>query len=329
MDFVIVLLILLSTNTNKEIFTTAMPTAKKVVASRSVRGISMILSPAKTLDLTPLSINLEVGTSQPDCDEFKTKQLVEIIKSKSKKQLKDLLKVSDRIIYDVKKYYDAFDVNATTDKNQKPAVFMFDGPAFKGIDPTTCDTPTFQYMQKNLHILDALYGALRPLDMIHPYRLDMNNKAILKELNVSGHKNMASWWKESITSKIALNMVESKSTILLNLASDEFAAAVDSAYFSNKDSEGQQWRFLKVAFMQEGQVRAAHAKKARGLMVRYICQNQLEDLDEIRQFNWDGYSFCAEKSNDYLMVFDRNKNWDSVIHDKDEGEASAKRRKMK
>ena len=294
-----------------------------------------------------------MNTSEPSCDAAKTHQLAEILKSKNQKQLKDLLKVSDNIASSVKIYYDAFELkhkdtvkdtvkhthththkdtdSTTTDNNTyKPAVFTFDGPAFKGINPSSCDTNTIHYMQTHLRIIDPLYGALRPLDLIQPYRLEMATKAILKDLiddnntntntntntkqDTFKFKSLAHWWKDTITTNILTDMQHSDCKVLINLASDEYSSAIDIEQLKQHHC-----RFVKIAFQQEGKVIAVHAKRARGLMVRYISDNQLHHVQGIQEFNLEGYCFCQDKSQEDTIVFDRSKNWKDYKGD-DDGE---------
>lgn len=309
--------------------TVAMATTTKAAAT-SRRGIFMILSPAKTLDLSELVLVQPSCSSLPSCDIIKTRQLADILKSKSKKELKDLLKVSDNISSTVKDYYDAFALNHVdvllepskknkdNNANSKSAVFSFDGPAFKGISPSTCDSDSIEYMQKYLRIIDPLYGALRPLDLIQPYRLEMASKGILKDLGTD-EKSLANWWKSSVTSSILADMKASECTLMVNLASDEYAAAVDQMILEQEDCT-----FVKVAFQQEGKVIAVHAKKARGLMVKYISENKLESVEGIQQFDLEGYGFCKDRSDETTIVFDRSKNWNDGTG---EGQSADKKRK--
>lgn len=301
----------------------------------------MILSPAKTLDLSDLVLVQPSSSSRPSCDIMKTRQLADILKSKSKKQLKDLLKVSDNISSTVKDYYDAFaldhvdvlldeasktkDDNATSKNNQKSksAVFSFDGPAFKGINPSTCDSDSIQYMQAYLRIIDPLYGALRPLDLIQPYRLEMASKGILKDLGTD-EKSLANWWKASVTTSILADMKASKCNLMVNLASDEYAAAVDQMKLEKEDCT-----FVKVAFQQEGKVIAIHAKKARGLMVKYISENKLESVEGIQQFDLEGYRFCEDRSDETTIVFDRSKNWNDGTSTGEDQSTNKKRKAAK
>lgn len=325
----IIFLLTVLTISNPNIISLAMSTIQAGKAAASRRGVFMILSPAKTLDLTPIPLD-DLDTSSPGCDKSKTLQLSQIMKSKSKKQLKDLLKVSDKISDAVKNYYEAFEIqdgDGNSNSNRKPAVFSFDGPAFKGINPSSCDSKTLTYMQTHLRIVDPLYGTLKPLDLIQPYRLEMATKAIMKDLNHDegeDYKSLANWWKDSVTSSISSDMKECESSVLVNLASDEYAAAVDEAELSEHN-----FKFIKIAFQQEGKVIAVHAKRARGLMVRYVSENQLEGVDGMRNFDLEGYGFCEDKSNEHMMVFDRRKNWKEEQQESEEDSGGSKKRKVK
>uniref|UniRef100_A0A7S3PX88 Uncharacterized protein n=1 Tax=Chaetoceros debilis TaxID=122233 RepID=A0A7S3PX88_9STRA len=285
-------------------------------ALKANRGIMMILSPAKTLDL-----NKFVGIPEnalkltyPSCDTEKTKLLAGILKSKSQKELKTLLKISDKIATKVKEYFDEYklDVHDRMECDSvKPAVFTFDGPAYKGIQASSCDETTMHYMQSNLRIIDPFYGALRPLDLIQPYRLEMATKAIIQDLEVletDKIKNLSSFWSTSVTQNIidefSRMRKEEDKRILVNLASDEYSAAIDLDMI--KDSSCQ---FIKISFQQEGRVISVHAKKARGLMVRYISENQLEDQEDMKYFNLEGYAYIEERSDKNTYVFDRAKNY--------------------
>lgn len=278
----------------------------------SNRGIFMILSPAKTLDLSPLSstISEQIADylSPPECDVEKTRILVDIMKSKSQKQLKDMLKVSDNISATVKDYYEKYQTNVdSTEKNAKPAVFSFDGPAFKGISASTCSEDTLKYMQTYLRIIDPLFGALPPMSIIQPYRLEMATKKILEDLDTD-EKSLASWWKSSVTSSILKDMKAADGTVCVNLASDEYSSAVDAGVLNDNGC-----KFVKIAFQQEGRVIAVHAKRARGLMVRYIAENQVVNVKDIQNFDVEGYSYCEDKSDETTIVFDRSKNWKDEV----------------
>lgn len=163
------------------------------------------------------------------------------------------------------------------------------------------------YLQKHLRIIDPLYGALKPLDLIQPYRLEMATKGILKDLKTS-EKTLASWWGKDITSYVNSDLMKSKSKYLINLASDEYSSAIDKALLCDG------CKVLKISFQEEGKVVAVHAKRARGLMCRFIAENELEEPDGIKKFDWEGYKFVESSSDDSSFVFNRSKSWKNDDH---------------
>ena len=181
--------------------------------------------------------------------------------------------------------------------------------AFKGIQPLSCNDETLLYLQSNLRVIDPLYGVLRPMDLIQPYRLEMNTKAILKDLETD-EKKLADWWSNSVTNNLCNDLKsreKEEHRVVVNLASDEYSGAV------NVDTlEEGGYKFIKVVFQQDGRVIAIHAKKARGLMVRYIAENQLDSVEGIKDFDVDGYSYIDSKSDTNKLVFDRSKDYNTA-----------------
>lgn len=267
-------------------------------------GMILILSPAKTLNFTKVASAIIPRCSEPVCSLEKTKVLADILKAKTKGELKTLMGVSDKIATTVCEYFNSYqnDPSLRDDDDKKPAVFAFDGPAYKGINAESCSTETLTYLQKHLRIIDPLYGALKPLDLIQPYRLEMATKGILKDLDTH-EKSLANWWSKDITSYINTDLMKSKSKCLINLASDEYSAAIDNALL------GDGCRILKISFQEEGKVVAVHAKRARGLMCRFIAENELEEPDGIKKFDWEGYKFVESSSDNSCYVFNRSKSW--------------------
>jgi len=268
-------------------------------------GVMMILSPAKTLDLTPFnppSADAFPALSAPDCDTAKTKVVAEAMKTRSKKELEKLLGISANLAEKSHQYWADFDPSGADEDNTKPAIYAFSGAAYQGLDIATVDSvEALQYMQNNLRIVDPLYGALRPLDMMQPYRLEMATKDALDKKKMDGAKDLANWWKQAVTESISEDLDGRDAKILLNVASDEYSAAVDAIGLP----EGT--KYIKAVFQQEGRVIAIHAKRARGLMVRYLSENAVKHVDGIREFNAEGWKYVKSKSTDDIIVFDRPK----------------------
>eukprot|EP00566_Odontella_aurita_P019965 CAMPEP_0113536272 /NCGR_PEP_ID=MMETSP0015_2-20120614/6161_1 /TAXON_ID=2838 /ORGANISM="Odontella" /LENGTH=291 /DNA_ID=CAMNT_0000435603 /DNA_START=56 /DNA_END=931 /DNA_ORIENTATION=- /assembly_acc=CAM_ASM_000160 len=279
-------------------------------------GVMMILSPAKTLDLRPFekSSSSFPPITSPSCSEEKTKHLVNTLKAHSEKSLGKLLGVSAKIAETACRYYEDFqlDPSERIDDGMKPALFAFSGAAYQGLQALTCTEAEVHYMQNNLRIIDPLYGALRPMDSIQPYRLEMATKKLLKAKDMGESKDLACWWKKSVTSSIGAELEGRSTKILLNLASDEYSAAVDSKSLP----EGTQ--FVKVVFQQEGRVIAVHAKRARGLMVRFVAENNIREIESVKLFNAEGYKFVKGRSSDCCLVFDRKKQPATVAAKKEQ-----------
>ena len=180
----------------------------------------------------------------------------------------------------------------------KPAIFSFSGAAYQGLQSSSCSENAIHYMQENLRIIDPLYGILRPLDMMQPYRLEMACKGVFPD---DKKLKLADFWKPSVTERINQDLAGRSEKILLNLASDEYSAAV------NVDELPEGAEFVKVVFWQEGRTIALHAKRARGLMVRFLAENQVETLDDLKDFAEEGYTFQPDASSELSIVFDRPK----------------------
>lgn len=275
---------------------------------RHIEGIMMILSPAKTLDLSPFVLSnyypklgdkSDTFLTNPCCDPKKTSHLANVMKKQTPTQLMKLLKISSKLANVSHEYWNSFDDNGVKngDFPTKPALYAFSGPAYQGINVKDMNHESLFYLQDNLIIVDPLYGTLRPLDQIQPYRLEMATKNVTKDI-----PNLAKWWMDSVTSSLSKSL-ENRDTnrILLNLASDEYSAAVDPEQLPPNTN------YIKVIFRQEGKVVSVHAKRARGLMVRYIAENHISSLDGVKQFDWEGYKLVGEEVSCAQIVFDRKK----------------------
>jgi len=225
-----------------------------------------------------------------------------ILKSKSKQDLKKILGVSDSLAVLNFTRNQAFllskesKTKEISDDSFNAAVFAFDGPAYKGIDVASLEASELEYLQHNLCILCGLYGALRPLDLIQQYRLEMGTK-----LPCGSATNLYEYWCTSVTSKLSEQLQQQSSKVLVNLASQEYSKTVNFADL------GEGTSVITCVFKNDGKVLSVFAKKARGLMARYMAQNKCESPDQLKGFNLEGYAFCEAQSTATEYVFTRNK----------------------
>ena len=267
-------------------------------------GIMMILSPAKTLDLSPslpaAATNLHL--TLPECCPEKTAEIANAMKKLSTAELTKLLKLSANLAKTTSEYWRNFQVDNNMDNsmlnNAKPCIYAYSGAAYQGLQAVECSEEAVIYLQENLRILDAVYGVLRPLDQIQPYRLELNTKNVLPDTT-----KLANHWSEAVTSSLIgdLQKTDNEKSILLNLASDEYSASVDPSQLPETCC------YIKAIFWEDGRVVTVHAKRARGLMVRYLAEHQVCTVEGIREFAEEGYKFVKSKSDDTTLLFDRSK----------------------
>eukprot|EP00536_Pseudo-nitzschia_multiseries_P017359 jgi/Psemu1/314422/fgenesh1_kg.1515_\ len=236
-------------------------------------------------------------------DELKShrKEVVAAMKehATSASKLGALLKTSQKITASAQTYWQDMseDASAAGSGTHKPSIFMFNGAAYSGLDiATMATTNNLDYLQGHLRIVDPLYGWLRPMDRIEAYRLEMASKGVFANHNKDDPKvKMEEFWKPPIRACIegeeqpAAGAAAGSSPtpiVIVNLASDEYSAAVD---VPTK-------RMIKVVFKHGGRTIAVHAKRARGLMVRYMATRSVESLDQLLDFDLEGYSFRPEES---------------------------------
>jgi len=226
-------------------------------------------------------------------------------------------------LFKIKKYWQDFtfdDAPSSSTSFSKPAIFSFSGAAYQGLNaPQFLETSSdpisvkaLSYLQSNLHIIDATYGVLKPMDQMQPTRLEMATKGLQLDngSDQSSDKkkgtNLSEFWKPSVTNYLQKEIQSRPNPknpiIVLNLASDEYSSAVHVP-----DLLEIEVKYIKAVFQQEGRVIAVHAKRARGLMVRYLATNQISIMEGIQQFNEEGYSYIPSRSTDEILVFDRKK----------------------
>ncbi len=222
-----------------------------------------IISPAKTLDFEH---QLDFTETKP---EFKTEanKLVKVMRKKSTADLRNLMDISEELATLNVERYDNFSLTRRP-SYAKQAAFAFKGEVYRGLDIDSLHEPEWNYLQDHLRILSGLYGLLRPLDLIQPYRLEMGTKVDLGE-----QKNLYEYWGGKITRKLNRALKEFEQPALINLASQEYFKAVQpdkiKAPVINIDFKEYKNGDYKVI--------AVYAKKARGLMVRYMAENKLDD----------------------------------------------------
>lgn len=258
-----------------------------------------VLSPAKALDYETPAQTSEYTT--PDLMP-RSLELIEVLREKSPQQVADLMHLSDKLATLNVARYEAFAPKCTTD-NAKQAVLAFNGDVYEGLAAKEMDEPALQWMQEHARILSGLYGVLRPLDLMQPYRLEMGTK-----LATDKGANLYKYWGDTIAHNLnhALEQVNTSPDdslpVLVNLASNE--------YFKSVDKKTLQARVVDMRFEDykggKYKVISFYAKRARGMMLRYAVENRCETVEALQAFDYDGYAYDAEASTPKQLVFRRN-----------------------
>ncbi|BBT72551.1 MULTISPECIES: peroxide stress protein YaaA [Enterobacteriaceae] len=253
----------------------------------------ILISPAKTLDYQ--SKLATTRYTQPMLLEH-AQTLIREARKLSAPQIKALMGISDKLA----------DLNATrfhdwhpdfTPDNARQAILAFKGDVYTGLQAETFSDADFDFAQQHLRMLSGLYGVLRPLDLMQPYRLEMG----IRLENPRG-KDLYQFWGEEITQTLNAALREQGDDIVINLASDE--------YFRSVKPKALKGSIIKPVFLDEKngkfKVISFYAKKARGLMSRYIIENRLSKPEQLTGFDSEGYFFDAESSSAEELVFKRH-----------------------
>lgn len=252
--------------------------------------MKIVISPAKSLDYTT-ALPTQRFTEPKFLDKANTIQ--KTLKKKKPKDLMELMDISEKLA-DLNWQRNQNWALPFTPENARPAVYAFNGDVYTGLDAYTIPTDKLDVLQDQLRILSGLYGILRPLDLIQEYRLEMGTS-----IAIGTKKNLYEFWKKTITD--ALNKELTKDELFINLASNEYFSAVDT-------------KALKVPVItpefkdyKDGKLKmiSFFAKKARGLMVRYIIDTNAKTLEDLKGFNYEGYAFDANLSKGNKLVFTR------------------------
>ena len=251
-----------------------------------------LLSPAKKLNMDPVETELEI--TQPRLTDD-TRAIAVVAKKQSAADIKRLMGISDKLAELNADRFKTFDLDGRSN-SAKPAGLTFDGDVYWGLDAATMDTDTLVYAQDHLRMLSGLYGLLRPMDAIQPYRLEMGTKM----KNPRG-ASLYDFWGERISETLESDVAGHADSTIVNLASDEYFRAADTdALKSNVVSA----MFLNV---KEGEARKLmyHVKFGRGLMARWIMDNRVDRAEGLKDFNSEGYAFDAKASSKNELVFSR------------------------
>lgn len=251
-----------------------------------------LLSPAKKLNLDASVTPLEVTTPRLEDD---TRALAKVAKKQSAADLSKLMSISDNLAQLNAERFKAFDLDGRSN-SAKPAGLTFDGDVYWGLEAKSLGEETLSYAQDHLRILSGLYGVLRPMDAIQPYRLEMGTKMA----NARG-KSLYDFWGSRIGEQLASDLKGHGDQTIVNLASNEYFKAVDTNALPGKVIEAS---FLNV---KDGEARRLmyHVKFARGLMARWIMENRIETASDLKDFDAEGYRFDASASSERELVFTR------------------------
>ena len=252
-----------------------------------------LISPAKTLDYES-ALPTDLHTLPRLLEQ--SQQLVDLSRKLSASEIASLMSVSEKIAQlNVARFHDwDADLNFA---NARQAIYAFKGDVYTGLDAYSLSKADIDFAQQHLRMLSGLYGVLRPLDLMMPYRLEMGTK-----LKNSRGNNLYEFWGSIITDQINQDLAEIDAKLLVNLASDE--------YYKSVNEKKIQAEIIKPVFLDQKngkyKVISFYAKKARGLMARYLIENKLSQVEQLKAFDSEGYYFDAESSSDKELVFKRD-----------------------
>lgn len=253
----------------------------------------VVISPAKTLDFeTPAAVPF---TTMP-VSLNRSEQIVKVLKKKKVADLMQLMSISKDLatlnVDRFKSWNKDFENDAT-----KAALMAFKGEVYIGMDATTMCYEDLEFAQKKLRILSGLHGMLMPLDALKPYRLEMGTS-----IEIGKHKNLYAFWKDEVTKRLNAEFEPSDSRVLINLASEEYFKVIDTKKLKAtvvtcqfKDFKNGDYKMLSF-----------FAKKARGLMARYIITNKIETVESLKSFDKEGYYYSEKGSTDNSFLFLRD-----------------------
>jgi len=252
----------------------------------------IVISPAKSLDF-----DTKPKTKEYTLPEFldSSEKLVEELKQMSPDHLSKLMGISKDLAELNFQRFQTWHLPFTTE-NAKQAVLTFSGEVFRGLDANSLPAKQLKQAQKKLRILSGLYGVLKPLDLIQPYRLEMGTKLKSGEAN-----NLYEFWNPQLSEKVREAVEESGSGVLINLASKEYFKSIDTKIL-RKEIITPEFRDMKNGHYK---IISVYAKKARGMMTRFIIENDIKKVTDLQAFDMDGYNYNPGMSKTNRPVFTR------------------------
>ena len=252
--------------------------------------MKIVISPAKSLNLEK-ELPTRIHTEPLFLKE--SREVHKVLKEKKPADLSELMSISDKLA-DLNWKRNQDWKTPFTPENARPAIYTFNGDVYTGLDAYTIPLNKIEALQDRLRILSGLYGLLKPLDLMQAYRLEMGTK-----LPIGESQNLYQFWKPTITK--ALNKELKDGELFLNLASNEYFSAIDvkalkAPVITPEFKDYKNGKLKIISFF---------AKKARGMMVRYIIDTNAETIEDLKGFNYDGYQFDANLSEGNQLVFTR------------------------
>ena len=253
--------------------------------------MKLVISPAKTLDYDS-QLPTDFHTQSNFISD--AKKIEKVLKKKSVQDLEQLMSISTNLAQLNWQRNQERNLDEINFSNARQAVFAFNGDVYTGLDAYTLNEKHYEVLQNSVRILSGLYGILKPFDLMQPYRLEMGTK-----MSINTKKDLYDFWQQKTTD--FLNKELQKDELFVNLASQEYFGAVDAKklkvpVITPEFKDFSNGKLKVISFF---------AKKARGLMTRYLVENNIQTVDEIKLFNTDGYQFDASLSKGNQLVFTR------------------------
>ena len=253
--------------------------------------MKLVISPAKSLDFESKLPTETYSESSFIQDSLKIEK---VLQKKSVQDLEQLMSISSNLAQLNWQRNQDRNLNEMDFSNARQAVFAFNGDVYTGLDAYTISEKNYEKLQNTVRILSGLYGILKPFDLMQPYRLEMGTK-----LSINTKKDLYDFWQKKVTD--FLNNELQKNELFVNLASQEYFGAVDAKklkvpVITPEFKDFSNGKLKVISF---------YAKKARGLMARFLIENNIESIDDMKLFNADGYQFDASLSKGNQLVFTR------------------------